>query len=130
MVWLESLLNIHPCTSVGAAKLNRKAEFVEAQIRKLKDYVGRAERDIVREEKRLEELVKEERVVWEGDRRTQERMGTLHRTIELTRHGAMVQQREADNMTREAAGQRLAIASARATGQADSQGASGEAAPG
>ena len=73
-----------------------------------------------REEKRLEELVKEWRVVWEGDRRTQERMGTLQRTIELTRHVAIVQRREADNMTREAAGQGLAVASARAMGQADS----------
>ena len=44
-------------TGVGAAELNRKAEFVEAQIRKLEDYVGRTKRDIVWGEKRLEELV-------------------------------------------------------------------------
>ena len=81
---------------------------MEVEISKLDDYVGQAERDIGREERRLEEMVKEERVVWKGDRRTQEKMETLYRAIELTRHGAMVQHWEVDNMTREAAGQGLA----------------------
>ena len=58
-------------------------------------------------------------MVWEGDRRAQERMGTLYRAIELTRHGAMLQRREAINMPREAAGLGLAEAGAWAMGQAN-----------
>jgi hypothetical protein len=106
-------------TGKGVAELNRKAAEVEAEIRKLNDDVGRAERSLERQERRLEDMVEEERVVWEGDRRTQEKMGTLYRAFKMTRHGAMMQRRDADNMTREAAGQGLAEASARAIGQAD-----------
>ena len=46
-------------------------------------------------------------------------MATLHRAIELTRHGATLQRREANDMTRQAAGQGLAEAGARARGQAN-----------
>ena len=102
-----------------AAELGRKAAFVEAEIHKVEDYVGQAEQDIGREERRLEKMVKEERMVWEGDRRTREKMETLYRAIELTRHGVMAQRREANNMTREAAGQGIAEARARAMGQGD-----------
>ena len=47
-------------------------------------------------------------------------MGTLYRAIELTRNGARAQWRTAENMTREAVGQGLAIAGARAMGRRDS----------
>ena len=56
----------------------------------------------------------------EQDRRTQQRMGAFVMTIELTRLGAKAQREEADRVTREAAGQGLAVARARAMGQADS----------
>ena len=44
----------------------------------------------------------------------------MYRAIELTRNGTREQRRQADDMTREAAGQGLTVAGARAMGQADS----------
>ena len=104
----------------GVAGRNRKVAEVEEEIRKLKDDVGRAERSLEQQERRLGDLVEEEKMVWEGDRRTQERMGTLYRNIELSRHGSMVMRRGAHNTIREAAGQGLTEAKARAMGQAGS----------
>ena len=102
----------------GAAELSRKSDYVEAKIRELKDDRSQAKRDIRREQKRLEELVKEESVVKERDRRAQRTMATLHRAIELTRHGATLQRGGASDMTRQATGQGLAEAGARARGHA------------
>ena len=98
----------------------RKASMVEAEIRRLEDYMGHTERDIGRAERRLEELARRVEGDREQDRRTQQRMGAFIMTIELTRLGAKAQREEAERVTREAAGQGLAVARARAMGQADS----------
>jgi hypothetical protein len=98
----------------------RKASMVEAEIRRLEDYVEHTERDTVQAERRLEELVKREEADREKDRRTRQRIGAFAMSIELTRLGAKAQQEEADRVTREVAGQGLAVARARAMGQADS----------
>ena len=98
----------------------RKASMVEAEIRRLEDYVEHTERDTVQVERRLEELVKREEADREKDRRTRQRMGAYAMSIDLTRLGAKAQQEEVDIVTREAAGQGLAVARARAIGQADS----------
>ena len=49
--------------------------MVEAEIRRLEDYMEHTERDTVRAERRLEELVKREEADREKDRRTRQRMG-------------------------------------------------------
>ena len=100
----------------------RKASMVEAEIRRLEDYMGHTERDIGRAERRLEELARRVEGDREQDRRTQQRMGAFIMTIELTRLGAKAQREEADRVTREAAGQGLAVARARAMGQTDNGG--------
>ena len=74
----------------------RKASRVEAEIRRLEDYIKHTERDTVQAERRLEELVKREEADREKDRRTRQRMEAYAMSIELTRLGAKAQQEEAD----------------------------------
>ena len=94
--------------------------MVEAEIRRLEDYMEHTERDAARAERRLEELARRMQGDKERDRRTLQRMGDFIVTIGLTRIGARTQREEVDRLTREAAGQGLAVARARAMGQADS----------
>ena len=94
--------------------------MVEAEIRRLEDYMEHTERDAERAERRLDELARRMQGDETRDRRTLQRMGDFIVTIGLTRIGARTQREEVDRLTREAAGQGLAVARARAMGQADS----------
>ena len=97
----------------------RRAAEVEAEIRRREDYVAHTERNIEQAERRQEELARQEEADREQDSGTQQRMDAFALTIELTRLGAKAQREEAEKVTREAAGQGLAVARARAMGQTD-----------